>query len=163
MNPILPMDPQESSQLIPPDATDDNSYTTYDYMSLLHKNCFISRSISAKVYVHTGNTNDTTVATDSHSATPILSAGSEKALPKYSGKYKDDVNEFIYKFRIFLNHSSINNCHLDLSTTDSNRKNSKNLAALLSFCIHGNALSPFIDNPKYNNKGIEMFHHLMDM
>ena len=30
-------------------------------------------------------------------------------------------------------------------------------------CISGNALSPFIDNVQYDNKGIEMLHHLVAM
>lgn len=116
-----------------------------------------------KVHIHSGTTNDTTVSNDTASATPVLAAGSDKALPKYSAKPKEDVNEFIYKLRIFLQHPSINNCHLHSKTTAANKDKSKNLAALLSLCISGNALSPFIDNAKFDDKGIEMLHHLMDM
>ena len=30
-------------------------------------------------------------------------------------------------------------------------------------CLSGNAISPFIDNPTYDDKGIEMLHHLIDL
>jgi hypothetical protein len=34
------------------------------------------------------------------------------------------------------------------------------LARLLDLCISGDALAPFINNPQYQDKGIEMFHYL---
>ena len=30
-------------------------------------------------------------------------------------------------------------------------------------CLSGNAISPFIGNPKFDDKGIEMLNHLMDL
>ena len=103
------------------------------------------------------------MSNDTFGATPFLTAGSDKALPKYSAKPKEDINKFIYKLRIFLQHPSIDNCHLDSHTTSINKDKSKNLAALLSLCLGGNALSPFINNSKFDDKGIEMLCHLMDM
>ena len=68
-----------------------------------------------------------------------------------------------YVLRIFFNHPSIDNCHLDSRTTLENQDKSKHLAALLSMCLSNNVLSPFIDNPKFDDKCIEMLQHLMDM
>ena len=71
--------------------------------------------------------------------------------------------EFLFKLRPFLAHDSIDNCHLNPSTDDSNKDKSKHLANLLGLYISGNALSPFIDNPTFEDKGIEMLNHLMEM
>lgn len=106
---------------------------------------------------------DNTESNDSTNTTPFLTAATNKALPKYTGKQCDDINEFIYKLRVFLNHPSIDNCHLHHCTTETIAEQSKNLAALLSMCLSGNAISPFIDNPLYDHKGIEMLNHLMDL
>ena len=92
MTDAVPMDPQEWSRIIPPDVTNYDSHATYDYASILNKNCRISKPISSKVHVYSGNTNNTTVTTDWHSAIPFLTAGSEKVLPKYSRKHKNNVN-----------------------------------------------------------------------
>ena len=57
----------------------------------------------------------------------------------------------------------MDNCHLYHCTNDTNAEQSKNLVALLSMCLSGNAISPFINNPTYDDKGIEMLDHLMDL
>ena len=61
-----------------------------------------------------------TVFTDSATTKQFLSVSSNKTLSKYNGKARDDINEFIYKLRVFLNHLSIDNYHLHESTTTSN-------------------------------------------
>ena len=91
---------------------------------------------------------------------PFLTNGREKILPKYSAKPTEDFNEFVYKLRTFLTDPCIDNCHLDPSTTPHNAIRSKCLASLLGLCISGDAISPFINNTTFDDKGIEMFHHL---
>ena len=61
------------------------------------------------------------VSSDTPSATPFLTVGSDKNLPKYSGKSKDNIDEFVYKLKPNLKYSSIWNCHLDPITTDENK------------------------------------------
>ena len=130
--PDLTMDhpPQEhthtSSHVVPNDHTDDESIATYDYNMILPPH---RQKIPAKVHVQPSTTNDTTVSYDSNNATPFLSIGSDKALPKYSGTSNEDINEFLFKLRPFLRHESINDCHLDPLTNDTNRENSKHLAS----------------------------------
>ena len=92
--------------------------------------------------------------------TPFLTAGGDKALPRYSGRKNEDINAFFYKLRIFLNHPSINNYHKHKTTTSFNYNESKHLSTLLSLCLLGEALHPFLDNSRFDNKGIEMYHHL---
>ena len=141
------------------DGNDDDSLTTIDFTKILKPG--YQHPVPHKVEVNDVAT--TSTSTESNGATPFLSAASHKALPKYAGKTTDDINEFIYKLRPFLQHPLIDKCHLDASTDSTNAKQSKFLAALLSMCISGHALSPFIDNPFYDDKGIEMLHHLMDL
>ena len=151
---------QESS--IPTEIEDDDSLATNDYVKILKQNQI--RGIPHRVNISNQDTTHTnTVSDDSQIAVPFPSASSLKALPKYSGHSTSDINEFIYKLKPFLQHKSIDNCHLLSSTTDAAVKQSKNLAALLSMCLSGPALSPFIDNPTYDDKGIEMLNHLMDL
>ena len=139
---------------------DQDSLNTCDYNNLV-KPQYCSK-VPTKVRTHDLVTHNTT-STESADATPFLSASSNKALSKYSAKPRDDINEFIYKLRVFLNHPYIDNCHLHSSTTETNADQSKNLAALLSMCLSGNALSPFIDDLAYDHKWIEMLNYLMDL
>ena len=141
----------------PHENEDTESMNTYDYNTILPSE---HQYIPTKVHI---DKNDTSISFGTNSATPFLTAASDKALPKYGGRPTEDVNEFIHKLRIFLNHPSIDNCHRDTTTTDHNKTKSKHLAALLSMCLSGTALSPFIDSPRFDNKGIEMLTHLMDI
>ena len=100
---------------------------------------------------------------DSINATYFLSAAPGKALLHYASKAKNDINKFIYKLQNFLNHPSIDNCHLESLTTKANKTNSLHLASLLSMCLSENALSTFINNSKFDSKGVEMLQHLIDM
>ena len=139
---------------------DDETIDTYDYNAIIKPSS--RNQIPTKVQLQESST-DNTVSTESINPTPFLSAASNKALPKYSAKVRVDINEFIYKLRIFLQHPSINNCHLDEATTEANAEQSRNPAALLSMCLSGNAIAPFIDNPRFDDHGIEMLRHLMDL
>ena len=47
---------------------------------------------------------------------------------------------------------------MDQSSNDSNVTKSRNLASLLSMFLSGNALSPFIDNLKFDDRCINMKH-----
>ena len=109
------------------------------------------------------NSNDPSLDHGS-STLPFLSSISSKALPTYSGKASEDINEFLYKLKIFLNHPSIDNCQKDSSTTHLNAIKSKNLAtSLLGLCISYDTLSPFINNEIFKDKGVEIVHHLISM
>jgi hypothetical protein len=109
------------------------------------------------VYSTADHTNST------ESSFPFLPNNSTTLLPKYSASDDEDINQFIFKLKMFLSHPSINNCHLHKSTTTHNSYQSSNLAKLLTLCISGDALSPFINDDTFNDKGIEMYHHLMEM
>ena len=98
---LPPHQHQDSSNIIPTDNDEDDSYTTYDYTSILPQRHQFQSRIPTKVHIQQGSTNDTMVSTDTPSATPFLTAASEKALPKYSAKSNDDINEFVYKLRNF--------------------------------------------------------------
>ncbi len=140
---------------------DDHTMASYDYNAIL-KRSRVNTAIPERVTVQDSLTAPSqTTAPDN--ATPFLSASSNKALPKYSGKPNEDITEFIYKLNVFLKHPSIGKCHLNASTNDTNAEQSRNLAALLSLCLHGHAISSFIDNPLYEDKGIEMLNHLMEL
>lgn len=155
--------PQES--IIPSHVSADND-NDQDFLNTCNYNNLVKAQYRSKVpaQVRTyDSVTDNTSSTESANATPFLSAASNKALPKYSAKHHDDINEFICKLRVLLNHSSNNNCHLHSSTTETKAEQSKNLAALLSMCLSGNALSPFMDNPAYDHNGIEMLNHLIDL
>ena len=132
---LPPSVPHDDPNVIPQDVPDDISYGTYDYTTILPPHHHTNTSVPGRVHVPPCPTADTTVTTESHNATPFLTAGSEKTLPKYSGKPKDDIHEFIFKLRPFLKHSSIDNWHLDASTTEDNLDKSKYLASLLCLCI----------------------------
>ena len=86
-----------TTNVIPNDAPDNDSLETYEYTAILPKYQCMHSSIPETVRVHSDTTNDTTVSTDTQSATPFLMAGSDKRLPKHSAKSKDDINKFIYK------------------------------------------------------------------
>ena len=76
----------------------DETIDTYDYNTIIKPS---SRSqIPMKVQLQTSST-DNTISTDSANPTPFLSAASNKALPKYSAKPKNDINKFIYNFESF--------------------------------------------------------------
>ena len=135
---------------------DDQTMGTYDYNAILKQQHQVQTSILDKVTAPSQTTSP-------DNATPFLSASSNKALPKYSGKPNEDITEFVYKLNVFLKHQSIGKCHLEPCTNDTNAEKSKNLAALLSLCLHGHAISSFIDNPLYKDKGIEMLNHLMEL
>ena len=164
-DPPVPTHDDVQSHVVPNDPTDDDSHGTYDYSVILPRHSRHPPHVPTKVHVQDSSTNDVSVSvsSDSNSATPFITPGTDKLLPKYSATPADDINEFIYRLQVFLDHPSIDNCHMDSKTDDSNRDKSKNLATLLSLCISGNALSPFIDNSSFTHKGIEMLHHLMDM
>ena len=97
---------------------------------------------------------------ESFHSLPFLPRGKTDMLPKYSGKASEDINEFAYKLRIFLSDPSIDNCQREKTTNSTNHQKSIHLARLLDLCISGDALSPFINNLQFQDKGIEMFHHL---
>ncbi len=111
MDHTQPSIPPAHSNVVPGDVNDDDSHTTYSYAKILPRQHRPTAAIPAKVHVHAGTTNDTITSSDTQSALPFLTMGSEKALPKYSGRTNDDINEFLYKLRIFLNHLFIDNCH----------------------------------------------------
>jgi hypothetical protein len=46
------------------------------------------------------------------------------------------------------------------TTNSTNHQKSIYLTRLLDLCISGDALALFISNPQFQDKGIEMFHHL---
>ena len=88
------------------------------------------------------------------SVTYFLSAAPGKALLHYASKAKNDINKFIYKLQNFLNHPSIDSCHLESSTTKANKTNSQHLASLLSMCLSENDLSTFINKSEFDYRGI---------
>ena len=90
------------SNVVPNNTIDDDLNTTYDYDKILPKNCHFQAAIPANVHVHASTTNDTIVSTDTQSALPFLTSGPETALPKYSAKSEDDINEFIYKLYVLF-------------------------------------------------------------
>ena len=147
----------------PPNVTtrnvsDQPSINTKDYEKFISDK-WLADVIPTHVSLHSKDTSSDTDST----TLPFLSSTSSKALPTYSGKSSEDINEFLYKLKIFLNHPSIDNCHKDPNTNTLNFQKSKNLSTLLGLCISGDALSPFIDNPFFEDKGIEMVHHLISM
>ena len=145
-----------------PPEVDEQTLATYDYNAILKCSDQVHPPIPDKVSVQDSvvtNTNSTSV----DNVTPFLSATSNKALPKYSGKPTEDISEFIYKLKPFLRHGSIDNCHKQDGTNSSNAEQSKNLASLLSMCLTGNAISSFVDNPDFDDKGIEMLNHLLEL
>ena len=76
---------------------DSNDYN----IILQHKDNVIpkQRTVPTKVDISDDNltANDNTNSTETSSILPFLSHGSEKALPKYAGRSRDDINEFIFK------------------------------------------------------------------
>ena len=44
--------------------------------------------------------------------TPFVIVGGDKVLSHYAGKNSEDINAFFFKLRIFINHPSVDNCHL---------------------------------------------------
>ena len=82
----------------------------------------------------------------------------ERNLPKYTGS--EDLSIFLHKLKPLLDRPEISNCHLDEKTTIGNAQCSANLATLLWVCLDGDALSPFVNNDTFIDKGIEMIHTL---
>ncbi len=162
-HPIPPTVGTEIPTHVSPDQNDNDNQTlaSHDYNTIL-KRSRVNTDIPDRVTVQDSLTAPSQT-TSPDNATPFLSASSNKALPKYSGKPNEDTAEFIYKMNVFLKHPSIGKCHLDASTNDTNAEQSKNLAALLSLYLHGHAISSFINNPLYEDKGIEMLNHLMEL
>ena len=162
LGPVLPPHHHHQDSSLPTEEEDDDSLVMYDYVKILKQHNL--RGIPQCVNVSDQDTTHTnTISDDSQLAIPFLSASSHKALPKYPGNANTDINEFIYKLKPFLQHKSIDNCHLLSSTTEEVAEQSKSLAALLSMCLSGPALSPFIDNPTYDDQDIEILNHLMDL
>ena len=100
----------------PHEIEDTDSMDTYDYNTILPSQ---NQHIPIEVHI---DKNDILISSNTNSATLFLTAASNKALSKYNGKSSDgdDINEFIYKLRIFLNHPSISNCHCKSETTETN-------------------------------------------
>ena len=147
----------------PPNVTarnvsDQPSINTKDYEKFISDK-WLADVIPTHVSLHSkDNSSDTDSTT-----LPFLSSTSSKALPTYSGKSSEDINEFLYKLKIFHHHPSIDNCHMDPNTNTLNFQKSINLSTLLGLYISGDDLSPLIDNPFFEDKGIEMVHHLISM
>ena len=144
----------------PSKTSDVASIPTADYERFLNDK-WLTEVIPSQVSVKSTATANS--ADDANATLPFLNSTSSKAIPTYSGKTSEDVNEFLFKLKIFLQHPSIANCHKQANTTPANAHQSKNLATLLGLCISGDVLSPFIDNPMFEDKGIEMVHHLISM
>ena len=135
-----PDEPNFSTQDDTPPPGDDT------YLSVMLNDNKIPSDVS---YSHNSVTSTTS---DFHS-----SIMKERNLPRYTGK--EDLSIFLHKLKPLLERPDINNCHLDPSTTLNNMQHSTNLATLLWVCLD-NALSPFVNNDLYINKGIEMLHTL---
>jgi hypothetical protein len=94
---------------------------------------------------------------NSISDSDIESLLKQSHLPKYRGTANSDLDEFLFKLEASLDHPSIKSIHRQLSTTAENAHFSRNLYKLLCVCLSGEAISPFVHNNKYRNKGVEIF------
>ena len=90
----------------------------------------------------------------------FLAAGKASLLPKYTGGEKEDFSEFVYKLQLWLKHPSIGSVHLKNATTPSNAIRSKHLASLLDLCVSGDVFVPFLNNPNFEEKGVEMYKYM---
>ena len=100
--PHVPRESTIPSHVSADNNDDQDSLNTCDYNNLV-KPQYHSK-VTNKVRTHdlvTDNTN----STESADATLFLSSSSNKALPKYSAKPRDDINEFIYELWVFLKSS----------------------------------------------------------
>ena len=157
--PVSPIIQDEDPHISTSRVSDQLSIQTKDYEKFISEK-WLANVIPTHVSLHSKDTSSSN--TDSTTLS-FLSSTLSKALPTYSEKSSEDINEFLYKLKIFLNHPSIDNCHKESSTTTLNFQKLKNLSTLLGLCISGDVLSPFIDNQFFEDKGIEMVHHLILM
>ena len=111
--------PQDQNTMI---SDDQSEVTDYDYTTFIHTKPGPTSKATLPSHYNNGppTTSSASYVDTLNNPTPFLTAGSEKALPKYSGKPSDDLNAFIFKLKIFLRHPSINNCHLQDKTDSSN-------------------------------------------
>ncbi len=100
---LPPSVPHDDPNVIPQDVPDDVSYGTYDYTTILPPHHHTNTSVPGRVHVPPCLTADTTVTTERHNATPFLTAGSEKTLPKYSGNPRMIFTNSFLNFVHFLN------------------------------------------------------------
>lgn len=92
------------------DEHDNTSLTTADYVRILPPEVRSQYIVPTQVDMPHGVSTISGDSSSSSTGLPFLTAGPDKALPRYSGKEQEDINEFVYKLKIFLEHPSIDNC-----------------------------------------------------